>query len=240
MLSYVYGKNVGLSLIASEKTIIKIYISESVFSGQWQALIKKNKIDYEIVSKKKLDELSENANHQGIVFAIEQFVTYNLDELVKAVPKNELGLIVILDGIQDPHNLGAILRNCDGAKAHGVVIGKNRSASLNATVAKVSTGAIDTVKVAEVTNLVNTIKELKQLGYWIVGCETEGEDLYSYKFDTPIALVIGSESKGISQLVKKNCDYLVSIPMRGKVTSLNASVAAAIIMYQIQHQRNKC
>jgi len=240
MLSYVYGKNVGLAVIEGQKTIHKVYLSNSVYSGQWKTLIEKYELDYEIVDKRQLDKLSNNANHQGIVLAIEEFKTYDLEELLREVPENGLSLLVLLDGIEDPHNLGAILRNCDGANVQGVIIAKHRRAPLNATVAKVSSGAIDSVKVAEVSNLTSTVRQLKKAGYWIVGCDEKGGDLYQQKFDMPIVLVIGGEGKGISRLVKENCDYLLSLPMRGKVSSLNASVASGIAMYQIQHQRSLC
>ena len=240
MISYVYGKNVGLAVIEGHKTIHKVYLSASVYSGQWKTLLEKYELDYEIVEKRQLDKLSNNANHQGIVLAIEEYKPCSLEELLAAVPADEWGLLVLLDGIEDPHNLGAILRNCDGAGAQGIIIAKHRRAPLNATVAKVSSGAIDTVKVAEVSNLTQAIKQLKKSGYWIIGCDGQGEDLYKQKFDLPIVMVIGAEGKGISRLIKKNCDYLSAIPMRGKVSSLNASVAAGITMYQIQHQRSLC
>jgi len=240
MISYVYGKNVGLAVIEDHRTIHKVYLSSEVYSGQWKTLLERHKLDYEIVDKRQLDKLSDNGNHQGIVLAIEEYQTYGLAELLVVLPKDELSLLVLLDGIEDPHNLGAILRNCDGAGAQGVIIAKHRRAPLNATVAKVSSGAIANVKVAEVSNLTQAIKQLKKAGYWIVGCDAGGEDIYQQKFDMPIVLVIGAEGKGISRLVKENCDYLFSLPMRGKLTSLNASVASGIAMYQIQHQRSLC
>ena len=240
MLSYVYGKNVGLAVIEGHKTIHKVYLSAGVYSGQWKTLIKEHKLNYEIVDKRELDKLSDNANHQGIVLAIEEYGTCSLEELMAEKPHDGQSLLVMLDGIQDPHNLGAILRNCDGAAALGVIIAKHRRAPLNATVAKVSSGAIDSVKVAEVSNLNQAIRQLKKAGYWIVGCDAQGEDLYKQEYDKPIVLVIGAEGKGISRLVKENCDYLFSLPMKGKVTSLNAAVASGIAMYQIQHQRSLC
>ena len=144
-------------------------------------------------------------------------------------------VIVMLDSLEDPHNLGAILRTCDAAGVDGVIIGKNRSVRLNDTVAKVSTGAIDYVKVVEVTNLTNTIKDLKKKGYWIVGAEAIDESKYydQMKYDMPTCLVVGSEGKGISDLVRKNCDFLVKIPMLGHVNSLNASVSCSILIYEI-------
>ena len=238
MLSLVYGKNVGQRLMESKRTIHKIYITAKNFESELGDKIRQQKLPYEIVDNKFLDRLCELANHQGIALEVEEYQTCSLDELLASVPENELGLLIMLDGVVDPHNLGAILRNCDGAKAHGVIIGKHHRAPLNATVAKVSSGAIETVKVAEVSNLNQSIKTLKDQGYWIAGCEAKGENLYDFKFDTPLVLVIGSESKGISVLVKKNCDYFVSIPLAGQVNSLNAAVASGIIMYQVLRQRS--
>ncbi len=235
MLEYVYGKNVVLQLIKNEKPILQLYVTENLYNQQFRELVKVNKINYQIVGKKKLEQLAKTENHQGVVAEIEGYKSYQLSEIIS---NSNNGLIVMLDGLTDPHNLGAILRTCDAVKAEGVIIGKHRSVSLNSTVAKVSTGAIDTVKVAIVTNLVNSIKELKEKGYWVVGCDMGGDSYFAPKYDMPICLVIGSEGFGISQLVKKNCDFFVSIPMLGSITSLNASVATALVMYQIQHNRS--
>ncbi len=238
MISYLYGKNVGLTLIENHREIHKLYLSKSAYDSKWQALIAQQNIAFELVDKQRLSALCGSDKHQGVVIAVKEYSTYSLEELLQAVPEDQLGLLVILDGIEDPHNLGAILRNCDGAGAQGVIIAKRRSAPLNATVAKVSSGAIDSVKVAAVSNINNAIKFLKARGYWIVGCSGEGQDLYNFSFDTAVAIVIGAEGKGLSRLVKENCDYLISIPMAGTVRSLNAASASAVVLYQIQHRRS--
>jgi len=184
-----------------------------------------------------LDKLVGN-NHQGVALEVNDYSYVSVDDIIKET-KLKYPFIIMLDGLEDPHNLGAILRTCDAAGVDGVIIGKNRSVRLNSTVAKVSTGAIEYVKVAEVTNLTNTIKYLKTKGFWIVGAEAcEKSVLYTeVKYDMPVCLVIGSEGKGVSRLVSENCDYLVKIPMVGHVNSLNASVSCAILIYEIIKNR---
>lgn len=180
-----------------------------------------------------------NGNHQGIAACIDDYKTWELEELLESIPQGKQPLLVMLDGLEDPHNLGAILRTCDCIRADGVIIGKHRNVRLTPTVAKVSTGAIDTVKVSVVTNLVQAIKYLKKQGYWVVGTDFENSrDYREGQYDVPLVLVIGSEGFGISSLVKKNCDYCVRLPMEGSVSSLNASVATGILLYQIHAQRH--
>lgn len=187
------------------------------------------------VSKDKLDEMANHGNHQGIVAVVKDYQTHPLQELTSG----KHGLIVMLDGLEDPHNLGAILRTGDCIGIDGIIYKKHHAVSLNATVAKVSTGAIETVKVCEVANLTQTLKELKKQGYWIVGTDVEkAGDYRSYAYDTKLVLVIGSEGKGISRLVKQECDYLVKLPMVGTIQSLNASVAAGILLYHIYDKRH--
>jgi len=226
-----------MQLIKEHKPIYEIYVTKAVLDGGFKAILQQNKLSYEVVEKTKLDQLTNNQVHQGIVVGVDEYQTYTIEQLVADVPQGQLGLLVLLDGLEDPHNLGAILRTCDAIGAHGVIYGKHRSVSLGPTVAKVSTGAIDTVKVAEVTNLVQTLKYLKAQGYWVVGSDASGQDYRRFKYDTPLVLVIGSEGKGMSRLVKEACDYTVKIPMVGSVSSLNASVAAAVMLYQIHNQR---
>lgn len=170
--------------------------------------------------------------HQGVAVEIDDYQTYSVDEIMKH-KKGQYGLIVLLDGLEDPHNLGAILRTVDAVGADGVIFKKNNSVGLTPTVAKVSAGAIDSVKCAQVTNLVRTIELLKQNGYWIVGTAMDGQDYRMVNYDFNTVLVIGNEGKGISRLVKENCDYMVRLPMRGAVQSLNASVSTGILLYQI-------
>jgi 23S rRNA (guanosine2251-2'-O)-methyltransferase len=236
MITYIYGKNVVMQMIKERKPIHQIFVTKSALEGL-KNIFQQNHLNYEVVDKTKLDQLTNFQVHQGIVVAVDEYQTYSVEHLVAQIPNGQLGLLVLLDGLEDPHNLGAILRTCDAIGAHGVIYGKHRSVSLGSTVAKVSTGAIDTVPVAEVTNLVQTIKYLKTQGFWIVGSDATGQDYRRFKYDTPIVLVIGSEGKGISRLVKEACDYMIKVPMIGTVTSLNASVAAAVMLYQIHQQR---
>lgn len=233
-MQYIYGKNLVLQTIESKKKIYEVLVLDN--QKDVIQMLNKYKINYKVSNKKELDKLSNNATHQGVVAKIDDYKTYQLEDITK---KDNNGLIVLLDGIEDPHNLGAILRSCDATGVDGVIISKNRSASLNPTVAKVSTGAIDHVKVCEVVNLSQTIEKLKKLGYWVVG--TSVKDSIDYRktnVDVPLVVVIGNEGKGISNLVAKHCDYMVHIPMQGSVESLNASVSCALLLYNILNLRN--
>ncbi len=232
-MQYIYGKNLVLQTIESKKKIYELYVADNQKDLIQQ--FNKNKIKFKISSKKELDKITNFALHQGIVAKVDDYKTYDLEEITT---NKENGLIVLLDGIEDPHNLGAILRSCDATGVDGVIISKNRSASLNATVAKVSTGAIDHVKVCEVVNLSQSIEKLKKLGYWIVGTSVKNSvDYRKIRADVPLVLVIGNEGNGVSTLVKKNSDMLISIPMTGKIDSLNASVSASIAIFEVVRQR---
>lgn len=232
MPNIIYGKNTVEAAIKSS-SVRKAYISNR---NSLKGLLDKRHIDYEIVDNRTLDKLSKGGNHQGIVAEANDFKTSSLKEIVK----DNNGLIVILDGITDPHNFGAIIRTCEAGGVDGIIYKKDNSVKVNDTVAKVASGALEYVKIVEVTNLTNTIKELKKDGYWIVGTSDKAElDYNKVDYDRNIALVIGSEGKGISRLVKENCDYLVSLPMKGYVNSLNASVATGIFIYNILNNRNK-
>ena len=232
MPNIIYGKNTVEAAIKSS-SVRKAYISNR---NSLKGLLDKRHIDYEIVDNRTLDKLSKGGNHQGIVAEVNDFKTSSLKEIVK----DNNGLIVILDGITDPHNFGAIIRTCEAGGVDGIIYKKDNSVKVNDTVAKVASGALEYVKIVEVTNLTNTIKELKKDGYWIVGTSDKAElDYNKVDYDRNIALVIGSEGKGISRLVKENCDYLVSLPMKGYVNSLNASVATGIFIYNILNNRNK-
>lgn len=226
MSNIVYGKNSFFEAL-NNKRIIMAYVLDDKD-------IKDYRIAYKIVDRKTLDKMSKSGNHQGYLAEVKQYKMSNVDEMIK--DKN--GLIVILDGLEDVHNLGAIIRTCDCAGVDGVIYKSHNSVKVNDTVAKVASGALEYVKVSEVTNLVNTIKHLKDKGYWIVGTDGSGKDLYTdLKYDFNTVLVIGSEGKGISRLVKEECDYIVKLPMVGHVTSLNASVAAGILIYNITNSR---
>ena len=226
MSNIVYGKNSFFEAL-NNKRIIMAYVLND-------AEIKDYRIPYKIVDRKTLDKMSKSGNHQGYLAEVKDFKMSNVDEMIK--DKN--GLIVMLDGLEDVHNLGAIIRTCDCAGVDGVIYKEHNSVKVNDTVAKVASGALEYVKVAEVTNLVNTIKKLKEKGYWIVGADGNCDTLYTdLKYDFNTVLIIGSEGKGISRLVKQECDYIVKLPMVGHVTSLNASVAAGILIYNITNSR---
>ena len=226
MSEYVYGKNSFFEALENHR-IIKAYVLHD-------EAIKGKGIDYEISDRKTLDRLSRSGNHQGYVALVKEFELSEVDDMLK----KENGLIVILDNLQDVHNLGAIIRTCDCAGVDGVIYKTHNSVKVNDTVAKVASGALEYVKIAEVTNLVNTIQKLKENGYWVVG--TDGNATMSYtdlRYDMNTVLVIGSEGKGISRLVREECDFMISLPMLGHVTSLNASVAAGILIYNILRTR---
>ena len=191
--------------------------------------------------KRKLDEMSQTGNHQGVIAIVPPFEYCDVDDILNvAKEKNEDPFIIILDGIEDPHNLGAIIRTAETAGAHGVIIPKRRAVGVNSTVNKSSAGAVEYMKVARVNNITETMNYLKEQGLWIIGTDMD-TDRYYYNQDMtgPIAIVIGSEGFGMSRLVKENCDILVKIPMKGNITSLNASVSAGIVMYEVVKQKNK-
>lgn len=229
MPEIIYGKNAFNEALDS-KRVIKAYI----LNEEYQSILKKKGIPFEVVSRKQLDKMSKNGNHQGILAEVKTFKFSSVDEMIK----KENGLIVILDGLKDPHNLGAIIRTCEGAGVDGLIYKKHNAVSINETVTKVACGALEYVKVAEVTNLVNTIKDLKKKGYWIVGSDGSGDKYYTdidYNMNT--VLIIGSEGEGMSRLVKEECDFMIKLPMNGKINSLNASVAAGILIYNIISKR---
>ena len=238
----VCGRNSVLELLKSEKDINKLFIEKGNRSGSINEIIAKAKQNHIViveVDKRKLDTMA--ANHQGVVAIVPPFEYCDIyDILDYAKAKDEDPFIVILDGIEDPHNLGAIIRTCETAGVHGVIIPKRRSASVNSTVVKVSEGATTYVKIARVTNLNDTISKLKDAGLWIIGTDMSAKTYY-YDQDLkgPIAIVIGSEGFGMSNLVKKNTDIFIKIPMAGKITSLNASVSAGIVIYEAVKQRKQ-
>ncbi|OIJ17120.1 23S rRNA (guanosine(2251)-2'-O)-methyltransferase RlmB [Anaerobacillus alkalilacustris] len=240
---FIIGRNPVLEAIRSGHPINKIWIGEGSQKGQVNQVIdlaKENGIQYQFVPKKKIESLVDSENHQGVVASVAAYEYAQLEDLFqKAKEKGEDPFFLILDEIEDPHNLGSILRTADASGAHGVIIPKRRAVGLTATVAKASTGAIEYVPVVRVTNLARTMDELKKRGLWFAGTDAKGDtDFRQASFDLPIGLVIGSEGKGMSRLVKEKCDFLLSIPMQGKVTSLNASVAASLLMYEVLRKRN--
>ncbi len=239
MAQYVYGKNVVRQILNDNKKIYEIVIGEGFKDKEILKLISASKAPIRSLPRKKMDSLLKTEHHQGIACSIDEYKTYTLDELISTIPEGKLPLFVMLDGLEDPQNLGAILRTCDCVGADGVIIGKHRSVSLNATVAKTSTGAIDTVKVSVVTNLSQSLQYLKEKGFWVVGADAKKAiDYRQIQADVPLVLVVGSEGFGISELVSRQCDYMAALPMVGKVTSLNASVACGIFLYEIYSKRN--
>lgn len=236
------GKNPVLEALKGDHTINKIWIAEGSQKGQMSQVIslsKKKKVQVQFVPKKKLDQMTDTDNHQGVAAQIAAYEYQDIQVLFdKAAKKGESPFFLLLDELEDPHNLGSILRTADAAGAHGVIIPKRRSVGLTSTVAKSSAGAIEHVPVARVTNLARTMEELKKQGLWFIGTDARGESDYrEVDVNMPLCLVIGSEGKGMSRLVKEKCDFLVNIPLAGKVTSLNASVAASLLMYEVLRRR---
>ncbi len=235
MANYIYGKNTVKSYLESNGKVKVLYLFNKGNFNDLVQLAKAKQVRVEFIDKNRLDKMASGV-HQGVILEIEDYTYYQLDDLLT---DNKHQLIVLCDQLEDPHNLGAILRSCDAAGVDGVIVGKHRSVGLNATVAKVSTGAINTVKVVEATNMVDTIKTLKNHGYWVIAAENDVKavDYTEFNVDMPIVLVLGSEGSGISRLVKKECDILTTIPMNGSVNSLNVSVATGILLFDIIRRR---
>ena len=235
------GRNPVFEALSGELPIEKIYISETAHGSQISKIIneaKRRGIQFKNVSADRIDELAQTDTNQGVV-AIASAVSYcSVDDiLASADQKGEKPFIIICDEITDPHNLGAIIRTANAVGAHGVIIPKNRAVGVNAVVFKTSAGAAAHTKIAKVGNLTQTINELKSRGVWITGADMGGNTMYDEDLKGSIAVVVGSEGKGISKKIKENCDFLVSIPMNGEINSLNASVAASVVMYEVLRQR---
>lgn len=241
MKNFIFGKNTIANALEHNDSLKRVLVSSSFKDNRIFKLLKNKKVSYRIVSQNEINSLVGNVNHQGVIAEIEEYKYISLEELIRKNQNNSNSLLVLLDGIEDPHNLGAILRSVDAFGANGVIIGANRQVGLNSTVAKVSTGAIEYVDTCMVTNLNQTIQKLKEEGYWIVA--SDGEAKLDYRQvdynNTKIVLVVGSEGFGVSKLLLKNSDFIVKIPMVGHVNSLNASVACAIFLAQIYNARNK-
>ena len=238
------GRNPVLEAVRSGREIDRLLVAHGVTGGSVTAIIAKCKqkgILIKEVSPQKLDYYCAGANHQGVavMFASQEYSTPE-EILALAKERGEMPFIIICDEIEDPHNLGAIIRTAEASGVHGIIIPKRRSASLNATVAKSASGALEYMKVARVTNIANAIDYLKENGVWVFGADMDGEDYTRVDFDMPCALVIGNEGKGIGALTAKKCDRVISLPMNGKINSLNASVAAGVLMYEVvRKRRNK-
>ena len=235
------GRNAVREAIKAGKPLDKLYIQKGLNDAVIRQISEeaaKQGVRPFLTEKERLDEMSQTGKHQGVIAEIAAYAYAEVSDLLKAAAeKGEDPFLLLLDGIEDPHNLGAILRSAHLAGAHGVIIPKNRAVGLNATVAKVSAGAINYIPVARVTNLSRTMEELKKAGLWFVCADMDGEVMYRQNLTGPIGLVIGSEGDGVSALVKKHCDFITSIPMSGQIDSLNASVAAGILAFEIVRQR---
>lgn len=240
-MGLIYGKNPVFETINSNTTINKIYAQTN--NKDLDSIIKealKRKIVVVNCDKQKLDKMINGKNSQGIIASITDFKYSSIEEIIEySKEKNESPLILILDKIEDPHNLGAIIRSAECLGVHGVIVQKRNACQVTDTVEKVAAGACSYVKVARVTNITESIKKLKEYGLWIYGLDMSGKaDIYNTKLNGAIGLVIGNEGEGISRLVKENCDVLMRIPMTGKINSLNASVSAAISIYEVVRQKN--
>lgn len=237
------GRNAVIEAFRSGKTIDRLFILDGCQDGPVQTIkreAKKQGTQIRFVDKIRLDQLSETGKHQGVIAYMAAYEYAEIDDIFAlAEEKNEPPFVFILDNIEDPHNLGAIIRTANQAGAHGVIIPKNRAVGLTATVAKTSAGALNYTPVVKVTNLARTIEELKTKGMWFVCADMDGDIMYDLNLTGSIGLVIGSEGEGVGKNVKEKCDYVASIPMKGDIDSLNASVAAGVLAYEIVRQRIK-
>lgn len=235
------GRNAVIEAFRSGKTIDKVYVLDGCQDGPIRTVIreaKKHDTIINFVTKERLDQLSETKKHQGVVAHAAAYEYATVEDMLElARKKGEDPFLILLDNIEDPHNLGAIIRTANLAGAHGVIIPKRRAVGLTATVAKTSAGALNYTPVAKVTNLAKTMEELKEQGLWFVCADMGGEVMYRMNLKGPIGLVVGNEGEGVGRLVKEKCDYIVSIPMKGDIDSLNASVAAGVLAYEIVRQR---
>ncbi|MDR1548490.1 MAG: 23S rRNA (guanosine(2251)-2'-O)-methyltransferase RlmB [Hungatella sp.] len=235
------GRNAVLEAFRSGKTIDKLYVQKGVQDGPVQSIVreaKKKDTIINFVERERLDQMSEEGHHQGVIAHTAAYEYAEVEDLLKAAEeKGEPPFLFLLDGIEDPHNLGAIIRTANLAGAHGVIIPKRRAVGLTATVAKTSAGALNYTPVAKVTNLTATMEELKKKGMWFVCADMDGEVMYRLDLKGPMGLVIGSEGSGVGKLVKETCDMVASIPMKGDIDSLNASVATGVLAYEIVRQR---
>ena len=221
----VYGKNVANEVINDTSKIRRTFISNKFDDKFIISVLKRNNVKIKFMDKKVMDKMVDGM-HQGIIFEINDYEYYDIDEII------ENDLIIMLDHLEDPHNFGAIIRTCEAAGVKGIIIPKDRSVTVNSTVMKVSTGALENVKVCEVTNLGQTIDYLKKKGFWIVGTDMEGTNYRKIDYSGKTCIIIGNEGKGMGDLITKKCDFIATIPMKGSINSLNASVAAGIIIFE--------
>lgn len=235
------GRNAVLEAFRSGKPIDKLYVLDGCQDGPVRTIVRearKHDTLIQFVEKERLSQLSETGRHQGVIAMAAAYEYAEVEDMLKlAEEKGEDPFLILLDNIEDPHNLGAIIRTANLAGAHGVIIPKRRAVGLTATVAKTSAGALNYTPVAKVTNLVKTMEELKEKGLWFVCADMGGTSMYDLNLKGSIGLVIGNEGEGVSRLVRENCDFIASIPMKGDIDSLNASVAAGVLAYEIVRQR---
>lgn len=239
----VAGRNAVMEALKGSRSVNKLMIANGSTEGSIKEIIavaKEKGVNIQYWDRSKLDSIARGIRHQGVLAQVAPVQYAELEDILQvAKDRNEPPFIVLLDELEDPHNLGAILRTADAAGVHGVLIPKHRSCPLSATVAKTSAGAVEHVPVARVGNLVQTIKKLKQEGLWVAAADMDGKDYYDTDLTCPLLLIIGSEGQGVGRLVKEQCDFVVRIPMVGKINSLNASVAGSILMYEAMKQRHK-
>ncbi|MEG2011538.1 MAG: 23S rRNA (guanosine(2251)-2'-O)-methyltransferase RlmB [Bacilli bacterium] len=229
---YICGKNVAKEYLESGESVNKIMILENFDDSKIINLAQSKCKNIKIVKKEVIDKITKE-NHQGIVLEIPEFIYSNLDEIIK----EENPLLVILDHIEDPHNFGAIIRTCEAAGVDGIIIPKNRSVDVTPSVIRTSVGATKYVPIVQITNISSTMKELKRKGFWIVGTDMEGTPYQDIDYKGKMCVVIGNEGHGMARIVKENCDFIATIPMKGKINSLNASVAAGVVIYQAINKR---
>ncbi|GHU48923.1 23S rRNA (guanosine(2251)-2'-O)-methyltransferase RlmB [Clostridia bacterium] len=236
----IIGRNPVIEAIKAGRGFEKIVVQKNAEGsiGKLISEARKRNIEIRYEDKQALDRIAGSSAHQGVVAFVSDYQYFEIEDMLKeAADKNEPPLIVVVDGIEDPHNLGAIIRSAEGAGAHGVVIPKRRAVGVSDIVAKASAGAVEYMKIAQEANITRVLKQLKDAGLWVTGLDMRGESYYKADLQGSIALVVGGEGAGISRLVKDNCDFVVSIPMAGKVDSLNAGSATAVLLYEIKRQR---
>lgn len=237
----IVGRNAVNEALRSGRSMNKLLAQDGIkggSAGEILALAKALGVVIEFVKSEKLDKLSEGIRHQGFIAMVAPIKFYTLEEVLKkAAEKNEPPLLLLLDELQDPQNVGALIRTADAAGVHGVLLPKRHSCPLNAAVAKISAGAVEYVPVVQIGNIVQTIEELKKLGFWVAGADMDGDLYYKSNLTGPLVMIIGNEGKGLGRLVREKCDFIVSLPMQGLVSSLNASAAGAILLYEVVRQR---
>lgn len=233
---YIYGKNVAIEKLSTNEDILRAFISKNFREQRIVDELKKRKVRIQFVDNRILDQKVDGL-HQGIVLEVEEYKTYSLEYLLEKVKNKKNPVIVMLDHLEDPHNFGAIIRTCEALGADGIIIPNDRSVGVTGTVIKTSAGAIAYTTIVRVANLGSAIEKLKKNGFWVVGTDMNGEDYTKIDYNMPVCLVIGNEGHGMSKIIRNNCDFIASIPMSGKINSLNASVSCGIVLSEIISKR---